>query len=307
MKYKLYRLTFQSAVHFGKHNLDEGEYTCCADTLFSALCQEALKIGDNTLQEFYHAAREGCLSLSDLFPYISRTYYIPKPMKRIDMTDSSGDSVIKKAYKKLKYIPMDMLDVYLRGEYDVLNAPDLEVLGHFEMKNTAAVRGESEPEPYRIGTYYFMPENGLYFIVGYEADKELELMESLLENLSFSGIGGKRALGLGRFTLFQGKVPEEFCAKLEKKGERYMSLSVSLPTDEELENVMQGAEYLLCKRSGFVASEHYGSEQTRKKDMYVFQSGSCFANRFGGDIYDVSDEGGEHPVYRYAKPMLVEV
>ncbi|MCM1047127.1 MAG: type III-A CRISPR-associated RAMP protein Csm4 [Clostridiales bacterium] len=307
MKYKLYRLTFQSAVHFGKRNLDDGEYTCCADTLFSALCQEALKIGDNTLQEFYHSARAGILSFSDMFPYMDRTYYIPKPMKHIEPADNGGDSVIKKAYKKLKYIPMDMLDVYLQGEYDVMNAPNLEGLGRFEMKNTAAVRGELESTPYRIGTYYFMHGNGLYFIVGYETDKELELMEYLLENLSLSGIGGKRASGLGRFTLFQGEVPENFCEKLKKKGERYMSLSVSLPTDEELETMMQGAEYLLCKRSGFVASEHYGPEQMRKKDLYVFQAGSCFTERFSGDIYDVSDKRGAHPVYRYAKPMLVEV
>lgn len=307
MKYKLYRLTFQSAVHFGKHNLDEGEYSCCADTLFSALCQEALKIGNDALQEFYHAAQEGRLLVSDLFPYMGGIYYIPRPIKHIEPADNERDSVIRKAYKKLKYLPMDMLDVYLRGEYDVLNAPGLEELGHFEMKNIVSVRGEAEPDPYRVGTYYFTPGNGLYFIVGYRENKEIEMMENLLENLSFSGIGGKRASGLGRFTLFQGKVPENFCEKLEKKGTRYMSLSVSLPTDEELETVMQGAEYLLGKRSGFVASEHYGLEQMRKKDLYVFQAGSCFAERFSGDIYDVSNKKGGHPVYRYAKPMLVEV
>ncbi len=307
MKYKLYRLRFQGAVHFGRHNLDEGEYSCCADTLFSALCQEALKIGDSTLQEFYHCAKEDGLLFSDLFPYMGDTYYIPKPMKHIDTEDGSGNSVIKKAYKRLKYIPMDMLDVYLEGKYDVLNAQNLEELGHFEMKTTVSIRGESEPEPYRIGTYYYGPGNGLFFIVGYGEEKASELAERLLENLSFSGIGGKRASGLGRFDLFQGTLPEHFCARLEKRGSRYMSLSVSLPTEEELETALTGAEYLLCKRSGFVASGQYAPEQMRKRDLYVFRSGSCFAERFRGDIYDVSEKGYGHPVYRYAKSMLVEV
>jgi len=307
MEYRLYRLVFQGAVHFGKHNLDEGEYSCCADTLFSALCQEALKIGGNVLQDFYQDARDGSLLFSDLFPYMGGTYYIPKPMKRMEPADNGGNSVIKKAYKKLKYIPMEMLDIYLQGEYDVLNASGLEGLGHFEMKTAASVRGESETEPYRIGTYYYKPGNGLYFIAGYKEEKALKLMEGLLENLSFSGIGGKRASGLGRFELFQGKIPESFCTRLGKNGSRYMSLSVSLPTDEELDSVLQGAEYLLCKRSGFVASEHYAPEQMRKRDLYVFKSGSCFAKRFQGDIYDVSDRGCGHPVYRYAKPMLAEV
>lgn len=307
MEYKLYRLTFQSAVHFGRYNLDEGEYSCCADTLFSALCQEALKIGDSVLQDFWHDTKEGSLLLSDLFPYVGSTYYIPKPMKRIESADNSGNSVIKKAYKKLKYIPMDMLDVYLRGEYDVLNAPDLEELGHFEMKNVVSVRGETKSEPYRIGTYYYKPGNGLYFIVGYQKEKSLDLIEILLENLSFSGIGGKRASGLGRFELFHGKLPQKFCARLEKNGSRYMSLSVALPTDDELETVLNDAEYLLCKRSGFVVSEQYAPKQMRKRDLYVFKSGSCFTERFHGDIYDVSDKACGHPVFRYAKPMLVEV
>lgn len=307
MKYRLYRFAFQSAVHFGLRNLDEGEYSCCADTLFSALCQEALKIGDNVLQEFYHYAKDGNLLLSDMFPYMGDAYYIPKPMKHIEPADNGGDSGLKKAYKKLKYIPMDMLDIYLHGEYDVLNAPTLEELGRFEMKAAASVRGESDPEPYRIGTYYYNFGNGLYVIIGYQEEKVLELSEKLLENLSFSGIGGKRASGLGRFGLFQGKLPENFCERLDKKGTRYMSLSVSLPTDEELEAILQDAEYLLCKRSGFVASAQYAPKQMRKKDLYVLKSGSCFTEKFCGDIYDVSDKGCGHPVYRYAKPMLVEV
>lgn len=307
MKYKLYRLKFQSAVHFGRNNLDEGEYFCCADTLFSALCQEALRMGDSVLKRFYHDTKEGGLLFSDLFPYMGGIYYIPKPMKHIESADSGGNSVIKKAYKKLKYIPMDMLDIYLHGEYDVLNAPGLEKLGHFEMKTVVSVRGVSEPEPYRIGTYYYNPGNGLYFIVGYKEEKVLELTEKLLDNLSFSGIGGKKASGLGRFELFQGKLPEKFYAKLEQSGSRYMSLSVSLPTDDELETVLEGAEYLVCNRSGFIASEKYAAEQMRKKDLYVFKSGSCFKERFNGDVYDVSHKNGRHPVYRYAKPILVEV
>lgn len=307
MEYKLYRLTFQSAVHFGKHNLDEGEYTCCADTFFSALCQEAFKIGDDVLQSLVRYAKEGSLLLSDLFPYVGDTYYVPKPMKRIVSAENDGNSKVKKAYKKLKYIPMDMLDVYLQGTYDVLNAPNLEELGHFAMKTAAAVWGEAETEPYRIGMYYYNFGSGLYFIIGYQKEEILELAETLLENLSFSGIGGKRASGLGRFELFSGKLSDSFCKRLGKNGTRYMSLSVALPTDKELETVLHDAEYLLCKRSGFVASEQYAPEQMRKKDLYVFKAGSCFAEQFGGDVYDVSGKCGRHPVYRYAKPMLMEV
>ena len=44
MKYRLYLLDFYNGVHFGKGNLDSTELTFHADTFFSALFQEALKL-----------------------------------------------------------------------------------------------------------------------------------------------------------------------------------------------------------------------------------------------------------------------
>lgn len=85
-----------------------------------------------------------------------------------------------------------------------------------------------------------------------------------------------------------------------------MTLSMSLPLQDELEHALNGASYQLVKRSGFVNSENYSDVYMRKKDLYVFASGSCFFNKYQGDIYDVSSEGS-HPVYRYAKPMFLEV
>lgn len=307
MDFKLYKLQFQGAVHFGRQNLDESEYSFCADTLFSALCQEAVRMGEETLDKFYHFVKAGQLLFSDAFPYIKDTFFIPKPMKNVEMADYNGNSVARKAYKKLKYIPMELLDTYLQGKYDVLNRHDFEAFGQFEMKSAVSVRGEEETVPYRIGTYSYRQGNGLYIIVGFQEEEMRKLTEQLLENLSFSGIGGKRAAGFGRFGLLFGKMPDDFRKRLQGTGERYMSLSVSLPKEEELDAALNGAEYLLLKRSGFVASDKYAPEQMRKKDLYVFKAGSCFLERFYGDIYDVSHKCAKHPVYRYAKPMLMEV
>lgn len=307
MDYKIFKLEFPGAVHFGRKDLEDGEYACCADTVFSALCQEALHMGSDALLRLYRYAKEGTLQLSDAFPYRKDSYYIPRPMKRVETGEYAGDSVIKKAYRKLKYIPMEMLDVYLDGAYDVLNAPDSGMLGRFEMKVSACVRNGEETKPYRLGTYYFHPGNGLYVIVGYRETDAFAFVEELFARLSFSGIGGRRSAGLGRFRLLSGKLPEDIRGRLQGDGRRYMSLSVSLPKECELDKVLEGAEYILCKRSGFVASENYAPEQRRKRDLYVLKAGSCFGIRYQGDIYDVSGPGGAHPVYRYAKPMLMEV
>ncbi len=307
MDYRVYKLAFRGAVHFGKNSLEDGENAFCADTLFSALCQEAIKRGKGVLDELYQYAQNGELLFSDAFPYMGDTYYLPKPVKRIETGDNQGDSVVKKAYKKLKYIPAEQLEVYLRGEYDVLGTRENGELGRFEMKVSAAVRGEDETLPYRVGCYYYNEGNGLYIIVGYENQGALQLAEELLESLEFSGIGGKRTAGLGKFTLQSGKLPVNIKERLGGSGKVYMTLSVSLPLDDELETALKGAEYLLCKRSGFVASDKYAREQRRKKDLYVLKAGSCVKTRYRGAVYDVAEQGGLHPVYRYAKPMFLEV
>ena len=73
-----------------------------------------------------------------------------------------------------------------------------------------------------------------------------------------------------------------------------MLLSVALPTADEMNTAVKNAEYSLIKRSGFISSSTYSNTFERKKDIYVFDAGSCFTNKFSGDIYDVSRKGN-HP------------
>lgn len=374
MEYKIYKFNFTAGVHFGESSLEDGGFTLCADTLFSALCQERLKQGAQELEELIARTRAGRLWLTDAFPYIGNTYYLPKPMLRIETEDQQGDSVLKKAYKKLSYVPADKLKEYLAGELDVIQEYNRfrENLGHREIKTSAAVRGLEETKPYRVGIYRFLPGNGLYIIAAGEEEEDIQLLEEVLVSLELSGIGGKRSAGLGRYQLEQEHVPEELkcrfscgqpsagrkilsqrlgncsdfsiCEDLRKREEEnalskcpkgdtdsflgenlrkrkesilpqcqerqagpvFMALSVCLPREEELEEALEQANYLLLKRSGFVASETYAKEQLRKRDLYVMQAGSCFRKQFAGDVYDVSD-GGSHPVYRYAKPLFLEV
>lgn len=85
-----------------------------------------------------------------------------------------------------------------------------------------------------------------------------------------------------------------------------MTLSCALPQDNELAFALDGAAYQIVKRSGFIDSVHYAKEQRKHRVLYVLAAGSCFRNKFDGDIYDISN-GGNHPVYRYAKPLFLGV
>lgn len=57
MEYKAYKLRFLTGVHFGKGSLDDTSYAFCADTLFSALCIEALKDSEQRLNNFVNTVK----------------------------------------------------------------------------------------------------------------------------------------------------------------------------------------------------------------------------------------------------------
>ena len=304
MEYQLYQFIFSGSVHFGDGSLDHTSYTFCADTLFSALCQEALKLGKESLETLVRYVEEGSILFSDAFPFMGEEYFLPKPVLHIEAGKASGDSTAKKAYKKLKYIPVNGFSEYLHGNLLPEAADVLDDLGEYQMKVSAAVRGEEETMPYRIETFRFQKGSGLYVICGYQDEKKKLLLDELLEMLMLNGIGGRRSSGLGKFTCKAVKMPSLLKRWLLTEEARYMTLSVSLPDDDMLATILEGANYLMQKRSGFVASDKYAPEWMRKKDVYVFAAGSCFQTKYEGQLLDVSS-GGRHPVYRYAKPIFL--
>lgn len=303
MNYKIYKMIFTQGVHFGEHSLEKSEITFQADTLFSALCIEALKI--DKLDELLESVKENNLVFSDAFPYMGQEFFIPKPMKKIEQVIQSEDMTTRKKFKKLEYIQVSLLDKYLKGQYPIDKGSDIKQLGVHTLKTSASIRGNEEALPYRVGIYRFKEENGLYIVVGYDSQEILDLFDELFEMLSLSGIGGKKNSGLGHFDLEIAELPKELNQRLNTKGE-VMTLSVSLPTEDELDDVLDDSRYLLVKRSGFIDSYTYSKEQRRKKDIYLFKAGSCFNKTYQGDVYDVSS-GGNHPVYKYAKPLFMGV
>lgn len=302
MEYSIYKLEFQTGVHFGTGMLNETDCTFQADQLFSALYMEAQKM--NREEEFFNSVKKGRLLFSDGFPYIGDKYMVPKPMIYVEPL-KRGESEQKKAYKKMKYLPVDQLDEFMSGKMNVLNNP-MKEFGHFYQQTMVGVRSEEETLPFRVGTFYYSSGCGLYIIMAYQQQKDKNLAEDLLEALSYTGLGGKKNSGLGKYILKYGKMPCSYLEHLQKKSNRKILLSVALPSDQELEGALEGASYQLIKRSGFIASSEYADEWRKKKDLYVFSSGSCFSHSFEGEIFDVS-EGGSHPVYRYAKALFMGV
>lgn len=305
MSYHIYEFKFSSGVHFGINSLDDTGFTFGSDTLFSALCIEALKMGEDQLDMLVGYAKKGKLLLSDAFPVVKGEYYLPKPMKKIDYADD-GNLNAKKAFKKMKYIPVTVFEEYLKGNMTGSEAEKIKMPGHKVIKVSASIKGNEEADPFRVGTYYFDDDESLYIIVKTESDKVKCFLEELIDGLSLIGIGGKRSSGLGKFECHYRIPSKPMIDRLEAESDIYMSLSGTLPRKTELEKAMEKAEYTVSKRSGFVLSTSYSESFMRKRDLYIFNAGSCFKNKFEGDVYDVSSQG-THPVYRYAKPLFIGV
>lgn len=315
MKFKCYELAFSTAVHFGKKDLDDAEYVLYADTIFSAMCHEALNTGGaDALNQLSDMVRSSRFRISDAFPYGTvdgkKKYYIPRPMLELAIEDK-GDSSAKKTLKKLEYIPWDKLQEYLSGNMDIENEAYIlkHNMGRRDIRTMASVKETDDTKPYSVGTYRFSPGWGLYLTIGYENEDDLHMIEAVLIGTGYNGIGGKRSSGLGRFELRSASVTDEILSRLTTEPEKsgtYMTMSLSLPEREHIEDVLQDARYGLIRRGGFISSSTYVAGQVKKKDSYLFRSGSVFNKTFNGELLDVSGKGS-HPVWRYAKPLFLEV
>lgn len=302
MEYKVYKLTFPNGIHTGTGGLSTSDMVVHSDTIFSALCIEAFASGgQEKIDKLVDYTRSDQLLISDAMPYIGNTMYIPKPMCHISVTDT--DQSLKKVFKKLSYIPWKMLDVYLKGEMDPeMIGCELKKLGkHMQFKKVYVKEGEDN-EPYNVGVFRFGENNGLYLIAGYETEEAEMFMAELMKSLQYSGLGGKRSAGYGRFTFVSSDLKRR--RNLGCEGKRYISISGCMAKRDELDKALEGASYKLLKRSGFVQSMSYSEKQLKKHDFYVFAPGAVFEHRFEGDVFDVSIHGA-HPVYRYAKPMFI--
>ncbi len=305
MDYYIYRLKFKTPVHFGNGRLNGSLGVIYADTLFSALCCEAIDMyGESGAKMLYDAVNADKLVLSDTMPF-SDKLYLPKPMALMTAGNKSDTSLIKKL-KRLKYISIDDLESCLSDDYEPVEVH----FGKESLRVCVCINEEADNDPFDVGVFDFSHnENGeqaagLYFIAGL-SDDFCDTFDTLINALSYSGIGGKRSSGLGKFVIEKTK-DNKFTNRLSGNFKTYMSLSVSMTDGRELEDIIPNAKYELIKRSGFVYSENYADSPLKKRDMYCFKGGACFDKRFSGKIFDVSDNG-RHPVYRYAKPLLIGI
>ncbi len=322
MNYYLYKIAFDTAVHFGTSSSAQSLYISedhfCADTLFSALCHTALSLcGLDGLETLCHAVKDGRFLLSDSMPWSGERLYLPKPFASSETAqDVPADK--RKAVKRLKWIPVDHFPAFaesVRGgaAYDAEGAQ--AEFGVSTSSTKVRITQGEDSMPYQVGLFYFKENTGLWFIAGCEDQPLAELVNTLVEGLSHSGIGGKTSAGYGKFhvedTILLNEPFDEdtqwlYTALEKTAAAKQVLLSTSLPSDEELTALLPSAEYMLTRRAGFVRSSSYAGESRKKTSQVFLSAGSVLPGRFNSVLYEVG-EAGRHPVYRASAPLFLGV
>ena len=297
MTYKMYIMKFHTT-HFGVGNLDSSKMTFSADRLFSSLVIEAKKI--RKLDEFLSLSSQDDFVLTDAFPYHLGPFF-PKPIgyPKFDQPDLITDvkevrRQAKKA-KKLQFIAFEDFDDYVKGT--LIDAKEHAVTNIVTKNQPYEKRGF-----FQVSTVRFLDDSSLYMIAN-----ESDLFNNLMTSLQYSGIGGKRSIGYGRFELTILDIPEELKNRLTQVHQgSVMTLTTSLPIEEDLDKAMEDGFYLLTKSSGFVFSTEV-KENYRKQDLFKFSSGSTFYETYKGLIVDVRPLNFPHAVLNYAKPLFLKI
>lgn len=264
---------------------------------------------------------------SSLFPYWRTAdddlyFYLPKPLLKLEQEEQQSAKSFEeikqlatklKKQKKSTYIRASQINSLLKyggsnGQFTVPEFAAPLVAGRVALR-------EEKPLPYYVGSYVFSKHSGLYFILGVEHEEEFALIKDLLLSLGYSGIGGKRSSGYGKFELADdelelfddgGVYDDDTAIALmlyNEKSKYQMCLAPVCPCVDEIAVVKQGS-YKLIKRGGFIASSA-AKDNIKRNSIYMLQEGSCFPERLRGQMLQQTVDGLAHDVYRDGIGMFV--
>lgn len=151
---------------------------------------------------------------------------------------------------------------------------------------------------------HFQKGCGLWFGVQWLADERhpaRALLRRAVDELQFNGLGGKRSIGFGGFTL-DAKSPQEVDLPLYAEGGPAYLLSRYHPRAAELPAALQNGRYQLVSVGGW--SDPFGRENLLRQRVLMVSEGSrlTLPDYPAGEVCDVSPRSAgdlPHPIYRY--------
>ena len=299
MNYYIYKLKFVTPVRFGvtKGNItNDNSSDFTSDQIFASIFNEYVNLysidkAKKLLNDFY---------ISDLFPFMEDKLYLPKPIMIFDSLVENKNKD-RKIGKKIKYIQINEFNEYIN---DLKKGNDLLkyklTKPFFKEVYQTKYNFSKEQTPYTVSGIQFYKNCGLYFIVSFN-DEIKEEFDNIIRSLSFSGIGGKKSSGYGKFEIDEIIKPSlDIINSLNSNCKYKMLLSSVIPTDEEVMMLKtSNSFYSVISRSGFSV---VNGNMVKKKTTPMLKSGSCMDFDIKGQIKEVNKEN-VRSIYRYAKAL----
>lgn len=335
--YEIILLRFQASVHFGNASegggLTETLPFCRADTLFSALCQEAAMTDEKLLQALTEKAARGDIRLSSLFPWRcteekgkrqeSYELYLPRPVLSVPAADGQAAESLQEAReqsgerkkrKKRAWIRASQMHTFLEDIQSGENHTEEEP-AFGTVREDVHFNGRTG-QPYFTGACYFTPDSGLYLILSLAEESDGLWLMNLIQSVGLSGIGGRRSSGSGRFAAEEAVILEGdpvygeddrvlYSLLNDRKAPVQMALCPVLPEASEIGTAAEGTGRLI-RRGGFAFSAEE-KKMIKTGNIYMMDTGSCFSDRLSGRLADVGHGQMSHPVLKYGKGLYIGI
>lgn len=342
MNYSIVKIRFKSKARFGIRKLEDTFKICHSDTLFSALFIETKNIYGLTMAEkLKESFNEGKIQISSAMPFFYDSYeedyklFLPKPIVYIDKNgenkkiEVNSDS-LKKVLKRIDYLEVSDIEEYLQ-KMSKNETSDISSYANKMIEQQLDIKVNLEQDiskTYNVASNSYLNKlenngvdiegyGGLYFVIKYEEETQMELIKNVLKSLQYTGIGGKRSIGYGSFNIdsitsldksqyYDEKVLYDLIENSDDS-KYFMLISLLSPKEEEIEEFdLENIYYSLIKRGGFIYSSDYSENNQKKNDIYMLEEGSTLNKKYLGDIKNLA-ENGKHPVYRYGIGMYIGI
>jgi CRISPR-associated protein Csm4 len=330
---RCYKIIPCAPFHFGERGIGQEETADFphSDTLFAALISVWRLMYrhdefDSLVKNCTHFEESPPFRISSAFPYIGAVRFLPRPA--IPLVGAGGD---RKQGKKVSFLswrraedlvnsdvpqnvqPEDTLmngrlwahpqeKASIRKALELPAQADLSQAQPWFSADTEAMarvtvdRVTEASSLYYQGMVHFADRCGFYVLAEVLDERYREPMEDGLHMLGEQGLGGRRSVGLGQFTLEVDNVSLPGAPEVERN--YHWLLSLYHPTCQEVQQgVLDGARYNLITRRGWIFSPD-GTGQ-RRRAIRMLNEGSLLPRSAVGDVVDVRPTTGfPHPIWR---------
>lgn len=306
----------------GRENYDSSASELHSDTLSSALAAVGVETGmSGNVEDFLTS-----FSMSSAFPFYRDIFFLPKPQGLLNVVvEDAEESEFRKKLKKVKYVEQNLWKQIVTGATPCISKSQIqgvfivpkdeciEPLSNSQVMQRVSVSrdGTKDAEPFYFEWNYFNKDAGLYCLTDAK-EHVLKLISQLFVQLGENGIGTDKNIGGGKFEVEIAN--ELFSFGEPKDAKRRMSLSLFIPTEDELDGLLDGSpRYSLLLRGGYMAGSSVEEfRHLRKKMVYAFGEGSVFETTkpLVGKLVDLRPDWNDiriHPVYRSGRALTLKI